>query len=250
MTTNLNNVLIYLLGVINMSIHIGAKENEIASTVLMPGDPLRAKFIAENMLENSICYSEIRGMYGFTGTYKGKRVSVQGSGMGVPSISIYTNELITSYNVKNIIRIGTCGAMQPDIKVRDIILAMSSSTDSSLNKIRFHGMDYAPTASFKLLMKAYESAKEKGIAVRAGNILTADSFYGDDPDSWKLWAKFGVLAVEMETSALYTLAAKYNIDALTILTVSDSMVTHELTTAEERQNTFTKMVEIALELAE
>jgi purine-nucleoside phosphorylase len=233
-----------------MSIHIGAKENQIASTVLMPGDPLRAKYIAENMLEDVICYSEVRGMYGFTGTYKGKRVSVQGSGMGVPSISIYANELIQSYNVKNLIRIGTCGAMQPDIKLRDVVIAMTSSTDSSFNKIRFGGMDYSPTASFKLLNKAYEIAKSKGIDPKVGNILTTDIFYGDDPDAWKLWAKFGVLAVEMETSALYTIAAKYNVDAVTILTVSDSLVTHELTSSEERQTTFNKMVEIALEVVE
>jgi purine-nucleoside phosphorylase len=233
-----------------MSIHIGAKEDQIASTVLMPGDPLRAKYIAENMLEDVICYSEIRGMYGFTGTYKGKRISIQGSGMGVPSISIYANELIQSYNVKNLIRIGTCGSMQPDIKLRDVVLAMTSSTDSSINKIRFNGMDYSPTASFKLLNKAFEIAKSKGIDAKVGNILTTDTFYGDDPDAWKLWAKFGVLAVEMETSALYTIAAKYNVDALTILTVSDSLITHELTSSEERQTTFNKMVEIALEVAE
>lgn len=233
-----------------MSIHIGAKENEIANTVLMPGDPLRAKYIADNMLQNVTCYSEIRGMYGFTGTYKGKRVSVQGSGMGVPSISIYTNELIQSYNVKNLIRIGTCGSMQPDLNLREVVLAMTSSTDSSLNKIRFNGMDYSPTASFKLLQKAYEVAREKGIEPKVGNILTTDTFYGDDPDAWKLWAKFGVLAIEMETSALYTIAAKYNVNALTILTVSDSLITGELTSAEERQTTFNKMVEIALEIAE
>ena len=233
-----------------MSIHIGAKENEIASTVLMPGDPLRAKFIAENMLDNVFCYSEIRGMYGFTGYYKGKKVSVQGSGMGVPSISIYVNELISSYNVKNIIRVGTCGSFKAEVKVRDIILAMTSSTDSSINKIRFNGMDYAPAASFKLLYKAYEIAKTKGIEAIVGNILTSDTFYGDDPNTWKLWASYGVLAVEMETSALYTLAAKFNVNALTILTVSDSLVTNELTSAEERQNTFTQMIEIALETAE
>lgn len=233
-----------------MSIHIGAKENEIAKTVLLPGDPLRAKYIAENFLENVRCYNEVRGMYGFTGTYKGKSVSVQGTGMGVPSLSIYVNELITSYNVKNLIRVGTCGSLQPDIKVRDIVFAMASSTDSAINKIRFNGMDYAPTASFKLLKKAYDVAVEKGIQPKVGNILTSDTFYNDDPDSWKLWAKFGVLAVEMETAGLYTLAAKYNVNALTILTVSDSLVTGEATTAEERQKTFMDMVKIALEIAE
>lgn len=233
-----------------MSIHIGAKENDIAKTVLLPGDPLRAKYIAENFLENAKCYNEVRGMYGFTGTYKGKRVSIQGTGMGVPSLSIYVNELITSYNVKNLIRIGTCGSLQPDIKVRDIVIAMASSTDSAINKIRFNGMDYAPTASFKLLKKAYDAAVDKGIQPKIGNILTSDTFYHDDPDSWKLWAKFGVLAVEMETAGLYTLAAKYNVNALTILTVSDSLVTGEATTAEERQKTFMDMVKIALEIAE
>jgi len=237
-------------GEIQMSIHIGAKENEIAQTVLLPGDPLRAKYIAENFLEDVKCYNEVRGMYGFTGHYKGKRVSVQGTGMGVPSLSIYVNELITSYNVKNLIRIGTCGSLQPDIELRDIVIAMSSSTDSAINKIRFNGMDYAPTASFKLLKKAYDKAMELGIQPKIGNILTTDTFYNDDPDSWKLWAKFGVLAVEMETAGLYTLAAKYNVDALTILTVSDSLVTGEATTAEERQKTFMDMVKIALEIAE
>lgn len=233
-----------------MSIHIGAKENQIASTVLLPGDPLRAKYIADNFLENVICYNEVRGMYGFTGTYKGKKVSVQGTGMGVPSISIYVNELITSYNVKNLVRIGTCGAIQENIKIRDVIIAMSASTDSNINKIRFGGRDYAPTASFKLLNKAYESAKAKDMGVWVGNVLTSDTFYDDNPEGWKLWAKFGVLAAEMETAGLYTLASKYGVDALSILTVSDSIVTGEETSSQEREKTFMKMVEIALELAE
>ncbi|MCP2239933.1 purine-nucleoside phosphorylase [Thermoanaerobacterium thermosaccharolyticum] len=233
-----------------MSIHIGAKEGEIANTVLLPGDPLRAKYIAENFLSDVKCYNEVRGMYGYTGNYKGKRVSVQGTGMGIPSISIYVNELIESYNVKNLIRIGTCGSMQPDINIRDVILAMSSSTDSAINRIRFNGMDYAPTASFKLLKKAYDAATSMGINVKVGNILSSDTFYNDDKDSWKLWAKFGVLAVEMETAGLYTLAAKYGVDALTILTVSDSLVTGHATSAEERQKTFNDMIKIAFEVAE
>ncbi|MGF7429649.1 purine-nucleoside phosphorylase [Thermoanaerobacterium thermosaccharolyticum] len=233
-----------------MSIHIGAKEGEIANTVLLPGDPLRAKYIAENFLSDVKCYNEVRGMYGYTGNYKGKRVSVQGTGMGIPSISIYVNELIESYNVKNLIRIGTCGSMQPDINIRDVILAMSSSTDSAINRIRFNGMDYAPTASFKLLKKAYDAATSMGINVKVGNVLSSDTFYNDDKDSWKLWAKFGVLAVEMETAGLYTLAAKYGVDALTILTVSDSLVTGHATSAEERQKTFNDMIEIALNIAE
>jgi len=233
-----------------MSIHIGAKEGDIASTVLLPGDPLRAKYIAENFLSKVFCYNEIRGMYGYTGTYKGKKVSVQGTGMGIPSISIYVNELISSYQVKNLIRIGSCGSMQPEIKIRDVLLVMSASTDSNINKIRFNGMDYAPTANFNLLKKAYDIATKKDIKVKVGNVLTTDSFYHDDPDSWRHWAKYGVLAVEMETAALYTLAAKFKVNALSILTVSDSLVTREETTSEERQKTFNQMVKIALELIE
>lgn len=233
-----------------MSIHIGAKEGEIASTILLPGDPLRAKYIAENFLTDTICYNEVRGMYGYTGAYKGKRISVQGTGMGIPSVSIYLNELITSYKAKNLIRIGSCGSMQPDIKIRDVVLAMSASTDSHINKIRFNGMDYAPTANFGLLKKAYDIALEKDIPIKVGSVLTTDTFYHDAPNSWKHWANYGVLAVEMETAALYTLAAKFKVNALSILTVSDSLVTREETTSEERQKTFNQMVEVALELAE
>ena len=231
-----------------MSIHIGAEKGAVAETILLPGDPLRAKYIAENFLNDVVCYNKIRGMYGYTGYYKGKKVSVQGSGMGIPSISIYVHELISEYTVKNLIRIGSCGAMQPDIKLRDILLAMTASTDSNINKLRFNGMDYAPTANFKLLNRAYNAAVKKGINIRAGNILTSDTFYNDNPDSWKLWAKYGVLAAEMETSSLYTIAAKFNVNALSILTVSDSMVTGEATTSQEREKTFTQMIEIALEL--
>jgi purine-nucleoside phosphorylase len=233
-----------------MSIHIGAKEGDIAGTVLLPGDPLRAKYIAENFLSGAICYNEVRGMHGYTGTYKGKRISVQGTGMGIPSISIYVNELITNYRAKNLIRIGSCGSMQADIKIRDVILAISASTDSNINKIRFNGMDYASTANFDLLKKAYDIALEKGISVKVGSVLTTDTFYNDDPNSWKHWANYGILAVEMETAVLYTMAAKYKVNALSILTVSDSLVTREETTSEERQKTFGQMVEIALELAE
>ena len=233
-----------------MSIHIGAKEGDIAGTVLLPGDPLRAKYIAENFLSGAICYNEVRGMHGYTGTYKGKRISVQGTGMGIPSISIYVNELITNYRAKNLIRIGSCGSMQADVKIRDVILAMSASTDSNINKLCFYGMDFAPTANFTLLKKAYDIALEKAISVKVGSVLTTDTFYSDDPISWKHWANYGVLAVEMETAALYALAVKFKVNALSILTVSDSLVTREETTSEERQKTFTQMVEVALELAE
>lgn len=228
--------------------HLGAKKGEIAESVLLPGDPLRAKFIAENFLEDAVCYNEVRGMLGFTGTYKGKRVSVQGTGMGVPSISIYIHELMSFYGVKSLIRIGTCGSMQKEAKLRDVIIAMSASTDSAVNKLRFKGMDYAPTADFDLLHRAWEKAELLGISAKVGNILTSDTFYGDDPDGWKLWAEYGVLAAEMETAALYTLAAKFKTKALSLLTVSDSIVTHEKTSAEERQTTFKQMMEIALEV--
>lgn len=233
-----------------MSIHINAKQGDIASTVLMPGDPLRAKFIAETFLENAVCYNEVRGMYGYTGLYKGKRISVQASGMGVPSISIYANELITSYDVKKIIRIGTCGSLQKDVKIKDVIMAMAASHDSNINLQRFAGMTYAPTASFELLKKAYDVAEKLGVKVKVGNIFTTDTFYHDDPKDWTRWADFGVLAVEMETVGLYTLAAKHGIQALTILTVSDCLITGAATTAAERQTTFTQMMNIALEAAD
>ncbi len=233
-----------------MSIHIGAARGDIAETILLPGDPLRAKMIAETFLENPVCYNEVRGMYGYTGTYQGKRISVQGTGMGIPSISIYANELVSEYGVKNLVRVGTCGALQEKVGVRDVILAMGACTDSNVNNIRFKGMNYAPTASFDLLTKAVKVAEEKKIKPHVGNIMTSDTFYQDDSDSWKLWASYGVLAVEMETAELYTLAAKHGVKALAVLTVSDHIVTHEITSAEERQNTFKQMIEIALSLAE
>jgi len=229
--------------------HNGAKKGDIAKTVLLPGDPLRAKFIAETFLENPVCYNTVRNMFGYTGTYKGRPVSVQGTGMGVPSLSIYVTELITEYDVDNVIRIGTCGSIQTDVKVRDVIMAQGSCTDSNVNRIRFKGLDYAPIADFSLMQKAWKAAEAKGIALKVGNILTSDTFYGDEPDSWKMWAAYNVLAVEMETAALYTIAAKYRKRALTLLTVSDSIVSHEATTAEERQTTFKAMMEVALELA-
>ncbi|KMY44268.1 purine nucleoside phosphorylase DeoD-type [Bacillus sp. FJAT-27916] len=231
-----------------MSVHIGAKENEIAETVLLPGDPLRAKYIAETFLENPVCYNEVRNMFGYTGTYKGKRVSVQGTGMGVPSISIYVNELMSSYNVQKLIRVGTCGAIQKDVKVRDVILAMTSSTDSNMNKLLFDGIDYAPTANFDLLKKAYDTGIQKGLNLKVGNVFTADQFYNDKANH-ELWAQYGILAIEMETTALYTLAAKYGRQALSILTVSDHILTGEETTAEERQTTFNDMIEVALDAA-
>lgn len=232
-----------------MSIHIGAKKGDVAETILLPGDPMRAKFVAENFLERTVCYNEVRGMYGYTGTYKGARISVQGSGMGMPSLSIYVNELINEFGVKNLMRIGSCGGLQPDLGLRDVILAQTASTDSSMNKIRFNGMDFAPCASFTLLKTAYDNAVKLDIPVRVGNILSEDSFYSEDQDDWKLWAKYGVLAVEMESSALYTLAARFGVNALSILTVSDNLVTKDLVSSEDREKTFTDMMKLALETA-
>lgn len=231
-----------------MSVHIGAKENEIAETVLLPGDPLRAKYIAETFLEDVKCYNEVRGMLGFTGTYKGERISVQGTGMGVPSISIYINELMSSYGVQQLIRVGTCGAIQKDVKVRDVILAMSASTDNQMNRLTFGGVDYAPTANFDLLKKAYDTGIEKGLNLKVGNIFTADMFYNDNAELEK-WARYGILAIEMESSALYTLAAKFGRKALSVLTVSDHILTGEETTSEERQTTFNDMIVVALDAA-
>ncbi|WP_449376425.1 purine-nucleoside phosphorylase [Bacillus safensis] len=228
-----------------MSVHIGAEKGQIAETVLLPGDPLRAKYIADTYLEDVDCYNEVRGMYGYTGTYKGKRVSVQGTGMGVPSISIYVNELIQSYDVQNLIRVGSCGAIKRDVNVRDVILAQTSSTDSQMNRVAFGPIDYAPCADFDLLKKAYDTAEAKNVAVRVGNVFTADQFYNEKP--LELMAQYGILAIEMETTALYSLAAKFDRKALSILTVSDHVLTGEETTAEERQTTFDEMILIALD---
>ncbi|MBQ1971986.1 MAG: purine-nucleoside phosphorylase [Treponema sp.] len=231
-----------------MSTHINAPEGAIAQAILLPGDPLRAKFIAENFLENPVCYNEVRGMFGFTGTYKGKKVSVQGTGMGQPSLSIYVNELFQFYNVQTAIRVGTCGAINKNIHVRDTILANSACTDSAIITQRFGNLHYAPSANFDLLYTAYNKAKENNINVAVGPCASSDLFY-DDNSNWKKWAEYGVLGVEMEAAELYTLAAKYNRKALAILTVSDHIITGEQTTAEERQVTFKDMIKIALETA-
>ncbi len=229
-----------------MSVHIGAKKGDIAETILLPGDPLRAKHVAETFLQDAVCYNEVRGMYGFTGFYNGKRVSVQGTGMGIPSASIYINELIREYDVKNLIRIGTAGSLQPHIHVKDVVIALAASTNSAVNWNRFRGSDFAPTADFDLLLKAYHAAKDLNIPIKAGNVLSSDEFYDDDPDFYKKWAEYGVLCVEMETAALYTIAAKYGAKALGIFTISDSLVTKEACSAEERQHSFNDMVKIAL----
>lgn len=233
-----------------MSTHIGAQPGQIAPTILLPGDPLRARYIAETMLEDAVCFNQVRGMLGYTGRYKGKRVSVMGTGMGIPTLSIYVHELVTEYQVKTLMRVGTCGAFLPHLKVGDIILPMTASTDSQINKLRFGGTDFAPPASFSLLLKAYEAAQKRGIKVYVGGIFSGDTFYNDDPEAWKKWAAFGTLACEMETNGLYTLGAKFNVDTLSILTVSDSLATGEFATAEQRERNFPQMAQIALEIAE
>jgi purine-nucleoside phosphorylase len=214
----------------------------------MPGDPLRARWIAETFLDDARCYTEVRGMYGFTGTWRGQRVSVQGSGMGQPSLAIYANELFTEYDVQSIVRVGSCGAMTERVAVRDIVIASGACTDSSMNRIRFEGLDYAPVADFGLLRAAHDAAvaQELDESVHVGLIYSSDSFYPARPELAARMVDYGVLAVEMEASALYTLAAKHGRRALAVCTVSDHIVTGEETTSQEREQTFGAMVEIAL----
>lgn len=225
--------------------HIGAREGEIADRVIMAGDPLRAKFMAERFLENPVQYNAVRGMLGFTGTYKGKRVSVQGHGMGMPSIGIYSYELFNFYGVKRIIRTGSAGSINAGVKMGDVVIGMGSCTDS--NYASQYGLPgtFAPIADFGLVRAAVEKAEELGVRYKVGNILASDFFYGDDADSWKQWQKMGVLAVEMEAAALYMNAARCGGEALCICTISDSLVTGEACSAEERQTNFTNMMDIA-----
>ncbi|QBR91897.1 purine-nucleoside phosphorylase [Nocardioides euryhalodurans] len=225
-----------------MSTHIGAAPGDIAPTVLMPGDPLRAKWIAETFLDDARCYSEVRGMYGFTGTWQGRPVSVQGSGMGQPSLAIYANELFRDYDVQTAIRVGSCGALTEKLAIRDLVIASGACTDSSMNHIAFEGLDYAPVADFGLLRDAAAAAPEAHV----GLIFSSDSFYAARPELVARMVDYGVLAVEMEASALYTLAAKHGRRALAICTVSDHIVTGEETTSQEREQTFGRMVEVAL----
>lgn len=225
--------------------HIGAKEGEIADRVIMAGDPLRAKFMAERFLENPVQYNSVRGMLGFTGIYKGKRVSVQGHGMGMPSIGIYSYELFNFYGVKRIIRTGSAGSINDGVKMGDVVIGMGSCTDS--NYASQYGLPgtFAPIADFGLVRAAVEKAEELGVRYKVGNLLASDFFYGDDAESWKQWRKMGVLAVEMEAAALYMNAARCGGEALCICTVSDSLITGEACSAEERQTSFTNMMEIA-----
>jgi purine-nucleoside phosphorylase len=227
-----------------MSLHIGAKPGDIASKILLPGDPLRAKWIAENYLEDAIQYTSIRNIFGYTGTYKSEQVSVQGTGMGIPSISIYLNELFNEYGVETAMRIGTCGSIQPELKLGDIIIAMTSSTDSNTNRRALNGLDFAPHANFELLKRAVELAQGKRHHV--GGVASMDLFY-DSTDALEKLALHGVLALEMETTALYSLAARYRKRALSIVTVSDVIATHEAMPASDRESSLRTMVELAFD---
>ncbi|WP_106849708.1 purine-nucleoside phosphorylase [Blastococcus sp. Marseille-P5729] len=230
-----------------MSIHIGAEPGQIAPYVLMPGDPLRAKWIAENYLEDAKQYTDVRNMLGYTGIYKGMEISAQGSGMGLPSFSIYCTELFKDYDVQSVVRVGSAGAMQERVKIRDVILAQAACTDSNINRLRFEGVDFAPIADFELLQAAYAVGDERGMPMHVGNIISSDSFYNDRAELVSRTGEYGVLAVEMEAAALYTLAAKFQRKGLAIVTVSDHLLTGEETSSQERQESFGDMVEMALE---
>lgn len=232
-----------------MTIHIGAAPGDIAETVLMPGDPYRARWAAETFLDGAKLVNEVRGMLGFTGTYKGNRVTIQGSGMGMPSLSIYANELISQYNAQTLIRIGSCGGMQPHVSVRDVIIAMSATTITSPSSGIFKEVNFAPTASYDLLAAAVTAAKARGTTTHVGGIYSSDVFYAERPDLDEQMVRHGILGVEMEAAELYTLAARHGRRALTILTVSDHLQTGEALPAEDREQTFGDMVEIALEAA-
>lgn len=230
-----------------MTPHINAPAGAFADVVLMPGDPLRAKYIAETFLENAEQVTNVRNMFGYTGIYKGRRISVMGHGMGIPSCSIYAKELITEYGVKKIIRVGSCGAVRQDVHVRDVIIGLGACTDSKVNRTRFKDNDFAAIADFELTQAAVQAAKNKGVPVRVGNLFSADLFYTPDVDIFDVMEKYGILGVEMEAAGIYGVAAEFGAQALTICTVSDHIRTGEQTTSEERQLTFNDMIEIALE---
>ncbi len=232
-----------------MTIHIGAKPGEIAETVLLPGDPRRAKWAAETFLSDAVCVNEVRGMLGYTGIWNGHRVTIHGSGMGMPSLSIYVNELIRDYDAKTLIRIGSCGGMQPHVKVRDVILAMTCSSLSTPSRGIFRELNFAPCADWSLLRAAAAAAERRGTPTHVGGIYSSDVFYDERPDLNEQMGRHGILGVEMEAAELYTLAARYNRRALAVLTVSDHLLTHEALPAEDRERSFGDMVEIALEAA-
>ncbi|MBT2732272.1 MULTISPECIES: purine-nucleoside phosphorylase [Carnobacterium] len=232
-----------------MSFHISAKEGQIADIVLLPGDPLRAKYIAETFLEDAVCYNTVRNMLGYTGTYKGKKISVQGTGMGMPSAVLYIHELINDYGVKTLIRVGTCGAIQKDVHIRDVIIAQAAATDSSLIFKDLAPIYFPPIGNYGLISNAFNIGTEKDMTVHVGNVFSSDTFYNDTEDTMNSMTKLDVLGVDMETAGLYYLASKFHVRALSILTVSDHLITGEQTSADERQTSFSEMIEVALEAA-
>ncbi len=232
-----------------MTIHIGAEKGDIAPTVLMPGDPYRAKWAAETFLDNPKCINEVRGMLGFTGTWQGHPVTIQGSGMGMPSLSIYANELISEYDVQTLIRIGSCGGMQEKVGIRDVVLAMTASTLSTPSRGIFKELNFAPCADYGLLAAAHQAATDKQVPIHVGGIYSSDVFYDERPDLNEQMMRHGILGVEMEAAELYNLAARHGRRALAVLTVSDHLITHEALPAEDREKSFGDMVEIALTAA-
>jgi len=229
--------------------HLNAAPGDFAATVLMPGDPLRAKYIADTYLEKVRRVTDVRNMWGFTGEYKGQAISVMAHGIGIPSASIYCNELITEYGVKRIIRVGSCGTSHPDVKLRDVVIAMGASTDSGVNRMRFGGYDLAALASFDLVRKAVAAAEKNGVQYHVGNIFSADLFYTPDPDMFATMAKYNIYGIEMEAAGIFTLAAEHDIESLALCTVSDDIPTGAALSTEERQTTFDEMILVALETA-
>ena len=227
--------------------HINAATGDYADTVLMPGDPLRAQYIAEQFLDDARRVNDVRNMWGFSGSYKGRPVSVQSHGMGIPSASIYTHELVTEYGVRRVIRVGSCGTSHPDVKLRDIIIAMGASTDSNCNRMRFGGYDLAALASFDLVEKAVTAAKAAGVRYHVGNIFSADLFYTPDPDMFETMAKYNVFGIEMEAAGIFPIAAEYDAEALAICTVSDDIPNGKHLSSEDRATTFDEMILVALE---
>jgi len=229
--------------------HMNAAPGDFAETVLMPGDPLRAQYIADTYLDDARRVNDVRNMWGFTGTYKGTAVSIMAHGMGIPSASIYCTELITEYGVKRVIRVGSCGTSHPDVKLRDIIIAMGACTDSNCNRMRFGGYDYAALASYDLVRKAVDAAEQNKVRYHVGNIFSADLFYTPDPDMFDTLAKYNVYGVEMEAAGIYAIAAENDVEALAICTVSDDLVSGDALSVEDRQTTFDEMIVVALETA-
>lgn len=231
------------------SIHLEAEVGEIAETVLLPGDPLRAKFVAENYLTDVKCYNKVRNMFGFTGLYRGQRVSIQGTGMGMGSAGIYIHELINTYKCQNLIRVGTCGSIQESLDLGQVLLVTAASGDADANTLLFGNQHFAPTASFPLLLKAHEMAKTLGIKVHPGTVFSTNTFYDFVPNRWDVWKAHGILGIDMETEILYTMAARFGVKALSLLTVSDNILTGSASSQEEREKTYNNMMEIALGMA-